>query len=192
MTRTPVSLLERLRTAPDDDAWNQFVELYGPLVYRWLRFRFELPEKDAEDVSQEVLAAVVREMPTFHYRAGGSFRAWLFRIVFHRVQSLRREARPRPVDPADLAQTVDHTPDPPDELARRWEDEHDRHVLCQALALIEREFEPSTWQAFRLIALEGLPAPEAGARAGLTANAARIAKYRVLRRLRQVVEGLVD
>ncbi len=192
MTRTPVSLLERLRTSPDDEAWGQFVALYAPLLLGWLRSRFGLQENDAEDVAQDVLIAVMREMPTFHYRPGGSFRAWLFQVVYHRVQALLRARTVLPVDPAELVGRCDRSPEPPAELARRWDDEHDRQVLEHALALIEGEFEPSTWQAFRLTALDGLPAPEAAARLGLTANAARIAKYRVLRRLRQVVDGLVE
>ena len=36
MTRTPVSLLERLRSRLDREAWDRFVELYAPLLYRWL------------------------------------------------------------------------------------------------------------------------------------------------------------
>jgi len=192
MTRTPVSLLEQLRAAPDDEAWGRFVELYAPLIYRWLRGPFRLQDKDAEDLTQDVLLAVVKEMPTFQYRPGGSFRAWLFRMVLHRVQGMLRAKKPQLVDPAALAGTMQAGTDPASELARRWNDEHDRHVLHQALGLIERDFEPATWQAFRLIALDGLPAGDAARRVGLTANAARIAKCRVLRRLRQVVEGLVD
>jgi RNA polymerase sigma-70 factor, ECF subfamily len=192
MTRTPVSLLERLRLAPDDDAWNRFVELYAPLVYGWLRFQFRLQEKDAEDVAQEVFVTVLQEMPTFHYRAGGSFRGWLFRIVWNRMRTCLRQQRVAVVDPDRLADKALDKDEPASVLIRRWDDEHDRHVLQRALAMIESEFEPATWQAFRLVALEGVGAADASARLGITANAARIAKCRVLRRLRQIVEGLVD
>ena len=76
MTRTPVSLLVRLRDRSDRSAWARFVDLYGPLLYEWLHRRFHLQHDDAAEVSQDVLLAVVQEMPSFRYdQEKGSFRA---------------------------------------------------------------------------------------------------------------------
>jgi RNA polymerase sigma-70 factor (ECF subfamily) len=192
VTRTPVSLLERLRTSPDDDAWGRFVDLYGPLVYRWLRGHFHLAEQDAEDATQDVLITVVREMPRFHYDPQGSFRGWLFRIVHHRVQRTRRGRKPALLDPLDLQRQLEQSQDPENPLARQWQQEYDRVILGRALALIRDEFEETTWQAFWQTVVEGQSPRQAAQQLGLTANAARIAKCRVLRRLRQEIDGLLE
>ena len=55
MTQTPVSLLERLRQPGDQEAWQRFVELYGPLIYAWSR-RAGLQDQDAADLVQDVLS----------------------------------------------------------------------------------------------------------------------------------------
>ncbi len=192
MTRTPASLLERLRTSPDDHAWGRFVDLYGPLIYRWVRAHFHLREQDAEDVTQDVLTTVVREMPGFRYDARGSFRGWLYRIVQNRVLRLQRERKLVLVDPQALGKQVQESQGVEDPLAERWQEEHDRIVLGRALALIRREFEEPTWQAFAKTVVEGEPPRQAAKQLGVTANAVRIAKCRVLRRLRQEIEGLIE
>jgi DNA-directed RNA polymerase specialized sigma24 family protein len=59
----------------------------------------------------------------------------------------------------------------------------------RTLHLVKHEFRETTWQAFQLTALEGLDAPQAAARLGITAVAVRKAKSRVLQRLRQALAG---
>ena len=61
----------------------------------------------------------------------------------------------------------------------------------RALELIRDEFEERTWQAFWLSAVEGREAP-AAAELGMSPVAARIAKSRVLARLRAEAEELID
>jgi RNA polymerase sigma-70 factor, ECF subfamily len=192
VTRTPASLLERLRTSPDDDAWGRFVDLYGPLIYQWVRVHFHLHEPDAEDVTQEVLTTVVREMPGFRYEPRGSFRGCLFRIVQNRVLRLQRGRKLILVDPNNLDRHMEEGQGPDSALAQRWQDEHDRMVLGRALALIRREFEEATWQAFAKTVLDGQAPRQAAKQMEMSPNAVRIAKCRVLRRLRQEIEGLIE
>src|SRR6185369_9618116 len=82
--------------------------------------------------------------------------------------------------------------DPSSQLNEFWDREHDRQILQRLLTLLEPEFEPTTWQAFRLVAVEERSVGEAAQALGLSPNAVRIAKSRVLKRLRQEAEGLVD
>jgi RNA polymerase sigma-70 factor (ECF subfamily) len=75
MSETSVSLLERLRSRPDNAAWQRLVELYTPLLHGWLR-RHGLRSSDVDDLVQDALAVVVRELPRFeHGQRTGSFRA---------------------------------------------------------------------------------------------------------------------
>src|SRR5262249_46392433 len=81
---TRLSLLGRLRLTPtDQEAWGEFVERYGRRVFVWCR-QWGLQEADAEDVTQNVLADLARQMRTFEYQPSGRFRSWL-RTIAHRA-----------------------------------------------------------------------------------------------------------
>ena len=82
--------------------------------------------------------------------------------------------------------------DPHSDLSRQWEQEHDCHVVQRLLRRVEEAFTPPTRRAFRRLVLEGARPEEVAAELGLSVNAVLIAKSRVLQRLRQLAEGLVD
>ena len=87
---------------------------------------------------------------------------------------------------------LDQLEDPASDLSRRWDREHDEFVLHRLLDLIEPDFRPATWQAFRRQVIDGASAETVAAELGLTVNAVLIAKSRVLSHLRRNAEGLVD
>ncbi len=193
MPATPISLLERLRVRPDAESWQRFVDLYTPLIAGWLR-ALGLQPADADDLTQETLGVLMRELPQFrHNLRPGAFRRWLRGIVVNRLRAFRRGRRPIPTGGAPaLEQALEHLDDPESDLNRRWDEEHDRHVVRRLLELIEPEFEPATWRAFRMVVLEGSPTAETAAALGLSPNAVRIAKSRVLTRFRKEIDGLID
>ena len=63
---TPLSLLQRLRTSPDDSSSQRLADIYSPLVQRWLH-QHGLPRSDADDLAQEVMLVIVREMPRLEH-----------------------------------------------------------------------------------------------------------------------------
>jgi RNA polymerase sigma-70 factor (ECF subfamily) len=193
MEQTPQSLLEKLRLRPDDASWKRLVNLYTPLLQCWLR-QYGVPPADVDDLVQEVLTVLVRELPSFqHSGQRGAFRRWLRTIVVHRVQGYRRD---RQVSAGAVVNLPDEglnaIADPAGGLEQHWEQEHDQFLIRRTLELLEREFTPSTWQAFRRQVLDGASPAEVAAELGLTANAVVLAKFRVLRRLRRELEGLTD
>jgi RNA polymerase sigma-70 factor (ECF subfamily) len=194
-TDTPQSLLERLcqpETVPAD--WDRLVSVYAPLLRTWLA-RYPLQGADVDDLVQEVLAVLVRKLPQFqHNGRTGAFRVWLRSVLVHQVRWFyrRRDNLPEPVDPRDDRSALLQLEGSDNDLARRWDDEHDRHVVARLLNLIRPEFTPTTWQAFERSALQGLPAADVGTELGLSANAVCLARSRVLRRLREEARGLVD
>jgi len=195
MTRTPVSLLVRLRDRSDRAAWARFVDLYGPLLYEWLHHRFLLQHHDAAEVSQEVLLAVVQEMPSFRYdQDKGSFRRWLYNVMRHRLLAFwrQRDCGPLAISEEELQRRVEQLQDAAGTEPTVWADEYDSHVVRRVLGLLKADFEPTTWRAFWAVVVEERkPADVAGA-LGITANAVRLAKFHVLKRLRQEFEGLLD
>jgi hypothetical protein len=70
------------------------------------------------------------------------------------------------------------------ELARGWDQEHDRHLFERLLAIVQPDFHPTTWEAFRRFALDGLPAAQVATELALTEGAVLPAKARILKRLR--------
>jgi RNA polymerase sigma factor (sigma-70 family) len=193
LSTTPTSLLERLRLRPDAASWRRLVDLYTPLVAAWLRSQGVQPA-DVDDLTQEVLGTLVRELPQFHHDLRpGAFRRWLRGIAVNRLRSFRRARRPLPAGGAPaLEEALNQLEDPDSDLSRRWDEEHDRQVVRRLLELIEPEFEPATWRAFRMVVLEGKPTREAADALGLSPNAVRIAKSRVLARFREEIDGLID
>jgi RNA polymerase sigma-70 factor (ECF subfamily) len=114
------------------------------------------------------------------------YRRWLRTIAVNRLRTLWRTRAS--ADDVLLTQLEDPASDP----NRRWDEEHDRFVARRLLELLEPEFEPPTWAAFRLLVLEGVETREVAVRLNTTPNAVRIAKSRVLSRFRREIEGLID
>jgi RNA polymerase sigma factor (sigma-70 family) len=194
MAATSATLLERLNDPSDTVAWRRLVDLYAPLIKAWLR-RHGVLASDAEDLTQDVLGVVVREVSRFrHNGRPGAFRTWLRTITANCLrQSLRsRRIRIAAASPPDLVGLLDQMEDPASDLSRRWDREHDQYVLDRLLDLIEPEFEATTWRAFRMQLIDGVPAKAVAALLGMTANAVLIAKSRVLSHLRREADGMVD
>ncbi len=91
-----------------------------------------------------------------------------------------------------LQRRLQQLEDPASAMSRLWNRQHDRHVVRQLLALYENRFAPNTWKAFCRVAIEGERADVVATELGISLNAVFIAKSRVLSRLRQESQGLVD
>jgi RNA polymerase sigma factor (sigma-70 family) len=192
MAATSLSLLDRLRQQPDAEAWRRLVELYTPLIRGWLR-RHQIAPQDAEDLTQDVLAVLVRDLPGFqHNGRPGAFRAWLRTSTVHRARNFWRQRRAHP--PAsggsDFLEALEQLEDPNSALSRLWDQEHDQHVARRLLELLAPQFEPCTWRAFRRVVVDGVKAADVAAELRVSVNAVLLAKSRVLRRLRQELRGL--
>ena len=185
MSTTSISLLARLRQPGDEQAWQRFVSLYTPLLYHWAKTT-GLYGGEAEDLVQDVFAVLVAKLPQFEYNAGQSFRGWLRTIVTNRCRDLfrRREHRPRATADGHLD---GESPDGTQWLA---EAEYRTQLAGRALELMRAEFEEPTWRACFECAVNDRPAAEVAQELGLTVNAVYVAKSRVLRRLRQELDGL--
>src|SRR5262245_63624615 len=193
MNETRQSLLLRAQTG-ETDAWQDLTDLYRPLILGWLN-RQGVPARDLEDLSQDVLLSVVKHLPSFqHSGHRGAFRAWLRTIVCSRTADYWRaiDADTQASGGSGATAALQQIADPDSELNRQWDEEHDRYVLHCLLDLVDEEFEPTTLQAFRRLALEGVSGAEAAQELGLSVAAVYVAKSRVLARIRQEAEGLID
>ena len=190
---TSVSLLERVKEF-DPHAWDRLTRLYAPVVYHWCR-QSGLQDTDASDVSQETFRAVAVAIGDFRrHRPGDSFQGWLWTITRNKLRDhfRRRASRPGAVGGSVAQQRLLEIPDRPLE-----DDDHDSRadttagIAHRALALIESEFEQQTWQAFFRVVVGGQVASAVADDLGMSVGAVYTAKSRVLRRLREEVEGLL-
>jgi RNA polymerase sigma-70 factor (ECF subfamily) len=194
MSPTSLSLLDRLRkAAPDASEWGRLHDIYFPLIRSWL-LRVSSVGQEADDLAQEVLLVLVRELPTFERRRNGSFRAWLRQITLNRIRAFQKSSRKRPLAGAGPAvdQLLTQLADAGSELARQWDSDHDRQVFHKLLALVHGDFEPATWQAFTRFALEGQPCAAVASELGISESAVMQAKFRILKRLRAEAGDLID
>src|ERR1700754_2082006 len=93
---TRASLLIRLRDRSNQPAWDEFVSLYGPVIYGFARKR-GLQDADAADTMQDVLRSVSTAIGRLDYdRTQGTFRGWLFTITRNKVYNFLSARRIRP------------------------------------------------------------------------------------------------
>jgi RNA polymerase sigma-70 factor (ECF subfamily) len=188
MNTTSVSLLERLRQPGAAEAWERLVELYTPLLYYWA-CRIGLCEADAADLVQEVFAVLVQKLPEFMYDRHKSFRGWLRTILLNRWRDQRRRAAAAHFQSNDeLLASVPDSANP----ERFWEIEYREQLVGRALELMQSEFQPKTWKACWETVVSDRPAAAVAAELGMSVDTVYAAKSRVLRRLRQELEGLLD
>ena len=193
MDVTNQSLLHRAGQG-QEAAWTQFADLYRPMIQTWLA-RSSIAAHDLDDLTQDVLVTLVRELPSFvHSGNAGAFRRWLRTITVNRARYFWRANRCRPVVPggSDLAQMIDALEDPASALSQQWDQEHDQFLLRGLLDELSGEFEPQSLQAFRRLMLDGVAPADVAAELNLSVAGVYTAKSRVFRRLRQLAAGLLD
>jgi RNA polymerase sigma-70 factor (ECF subfamily) len=194
VSTTSISLLERLRQTSAPADWERLVSIYQPLIRGWLS-RHGLCSADADDLTQDVLAVVVQQLPGFdHSSQPGAFRRWLRNVTVNRLRGFwrkRQAERPAPCG-GDVGELLDQLEDPSSGPSRLWDQEHDRHVMARLLEIIEPEFNATDWRAFRRYVRDGVPAAAVATELGVSVNVVLLARSRILRRLRQEAQGFLD
>jgi RNA polymerase sigma-70 factor (ECF subfamily) len=195
MTPTPstrASLLFRLRDSQDHEAWVEFVSLYEPVAYRLLR-RHGLQDADARDVMQDLFLAVSRSIDRWDpSKARGSFRGWLRRVARNLVINWlkQRERRASATGGSDLQAMLDMVPDDAGPETVQFDRELRRALFQRAAEQVRLEVRPATWKAFWETAVVGTSAADAAEKLGMGVGAVRVAKCRVLARMRAAVDEL--
>lgn len=195
MNHAPVTrptLLMRLRNVEDAEAWREFVRLYTPLVFGHCTRR-GLQEADAADVAQEVMRVAAQAMPEFQYDAQrGKFRGWLLQTTRHRLHKFFAKERrfPQAASETAIERFLDREPSA-DEQAR-WDEEYRQRLFDWAAEKVRPEFQPATWNAFWLTAVQSVSVKEVAGQLGISIGAVYIARSRVIARLRELMETVAD
>ncbi len=190
---TRASLLVRLKDGSNQAAWEEFVELYAPVIYGFARGR-GLQDADASDMMQDVLRSVSGAMDSLDYDpVKGSFRGWLFTItrnkVFNHLSSRRGKARG--TGDSDVHSQLAQHPDDRSDLAAGWERDYQRRITALAMDRLKSEFQPKTWDAFWRTAVQDESVADVGRALSMSPGAVYVAKSRVLARLKDEVQSMI-
>lgn len=190
---TSVSLILRVASESDVAAWEQFLQIYQPLVYR-IAIQRGLQDADAHDLVQEVMSRVARSVSDWNPDpARGSFRGWISRIARNLVIDFLRHNNRLPKTGEDTQ-------------IRQWELAHaatsyeanyfdlecEKQIFHCAAEQIQEEFMPNTWEAFWRTAVNREAVDAVSAELGMSRGAIYIARSRVMARLKETVQNLCD
>jgi RNA polymerase sigma-70 factor (ECF subfamily) len=205
---TRQSLLSRLRKWDDHESWREFFGTYWRLIHG-LALKCGLTESEAQDVVQETMLSVAKQMPEFRYDpALGSFKGWLLQITRRRIADQMRKRRPLGAhaassppktsgsqapeqDPGDRTATVERVPDPTGAaLEELWDLEWQSNLLNVAMERIRRRVAAKQFQMFDLYVTQEWPMELVTSTLGVNAAQVYMAKMRVGRLLRREIRTL--
>ncbi|MDF1837205.1 MAG: sigma-70 family RNA polymerase sigma factor [Planctomycetota bacterium] len=171
-----------------ESAWVEFLQVYEGAIFRMCRSK-GLQDADAQDVTQEVLAAVHARVATWDSDPDqGSFRGWLMRVArnisIDSVTNRARRSAGHGSGDSRVEQMLNEAPDPWQEDGSIFDLEYSRSMFAWAGEAVRGEVRSTTWKAFQLTSVQGLSAEDAAAQLGLTVGSVYTAKCRVVARIR--------
>lgn len=195
--RTRASLLQRLKDNTDQDGWREFFETYWRLIYGVAR-RSGLSDSEAQDLVQETLVVVARQMPGFRYDpARGSFKAWLHTVIRGRLSRHWRRRRFRPEvaggdpvagdrdDPAGM-----EDPAAASEFEAGWQREWEQNLMDAALRRVQAKVSSRQYLLFSLAVLKEVPVATICERYEASLAQVYLARHRVGKQLRAEIARL--
>jgi RNA polymerase sigma factor (sigma-70 family) len=186
MNTTRSSLINRVRDFGNASSWVEFDRLYRPLLAEYAR-RCGIDRVDAEEIAQQCLQVVVRQIPEFQKRK--SFRGWLWAIADNKIKRYFRDRKARRcLAPGALADKAAAVETPDQEWERQWELAH----LAYCIDNVRGDFAEHTFRAFELYVIHEKPVAEIVRTLGMTANQVYVAKSRVCCRIRERFHELME
>jgi RNA polymerase sigma-70 factor, ECF subfamily len=190
---TRSSLLSRLKNASDAAGWQYFVDNYGRLVFQ-VCLRSGLTKQEAEDIVQDVVAAVSKQMPRFQYDRGkGSFKGWLARVTRNHIADFlekkvremnRRVELPESRTDAIVAEQNGGS------LDEVWESEWRQHLMERALRCVQQQLPARAVQIFQMSALDGWSTEKIAASLRISRPQVYLARHRAARLVKKEIERL--
>jgi RNA polymerase sigma factor (sigma-70 family) len=184
---TRASLILRLSDTTDVEAWDEFVEIYQPLVYRLAR-RKGFQHADAEELVQEVMIAVSRAVDRWVPDENQArFRTWLFRIARNMMINFltRRKHQSLGTGNSAVSELLNQKCDPQSDESTQFDLEFQREVFQWAANHVKDNVKPGTWEAFWLSSVDGLSIQDVAKQLDMTIGSVYIARSRVIFRLRE-------
>lgn len=190
------SLLQRVRNR-EDDAWQRMMEMYGPLVHRWIR-RMNVQESDAADIAQNVFQYVTTKIDDFRRDSPDqSFRVWLWTACRYRILDHYREKKQNPEGRGGSTahhhiMNIPELPEKPEPDDSPEGVREMAEVVKRAISIVQGRTADNTWRAFWRTAVEGDEPNNVAEDLGVSVWTVYKARTRVLNRLRGELDGLIE
>ena len=186
---TSESLIARMKDPANGEAWAEFLEVYRPVILRMARRR-NLPDADAQDVCQKVLFAVSQAISQWEPHSDHPFRAWLGRIARNAIlNTVTRRPKDQAAGLSEVERLLKAIPADDDENSVELVMETRRQVFQRASQIVQCEFTDITWRMFWETEVEGQSVEVVAANCGRTTGAVYVARCRIMKRLREVVQS---
>ena len=181
-----------MRSGDDGDAWEEFVNIYQPLVLSFIQ-RQRLQYADAAEITQEVLSRVSQSIEKWdHTVENATFRGWLYRITRNlTIDFLRRKQREQKrmeKDEMGLSQIAG----PTESESMQFRAEYERQLFHWAASRLKPRFKPRNWNAFWMTTVEGRKIEEVAQELELECGAIYVARSRIMSRLSQMIQERLD
>jgi RNA polymerase sigma factor (sigma-70 family) len=195
---TRTTLLSRLRNLDDQESWRDFFDLYWRLIYS-TALKAGLSDAEAQDVVQETIIAVAKNMPEFHYDpARGHFKGWLLQVTRRRiVDQLRKRPPPGVIlqstsgDETTATPLVEQIPDPTSlNWEAAWEQEWEQSLLDAAIDHVRERVDAAQYQLFDFHVLKHWPASKVARKFGVGLGTVYFAKYKIWRLAQKEIKRL--
>lgn len=195
MNETPetrVSLIARMRDVEDNEAWTEFIQIYQPLVQRFV-IRRGLQYADAAEVTQEVLSRVARSIGTWdasHQKS--SFRGWLYSITRNlTIDFLRRKK-------TELAKIIggdcglSNVAGPSEVETNEFQLEYEKQLFHWAAEKLKPSVKPVNWSAFWMSTVDGIAIEEVASSLNIKAGNVYVARSRIMAKLADLIQNRLN
>ena len=191
--QTRSSLIAQVRSPEDREAWDQFVVVYRPVIYRMARRR-GMQDADAQDLVQAVLMRVAGAIHSFEKLGPETkFRHWLRRVAKNAMATaFTRRPQDAGVGGSEMLELLAKQPAIAADIEREFAMESMREKYLRAASVVKSDFDMNTWQAFELTVVKGQPCDEVAKQVGKSVGAVYAARSRIMRRLREQVQRLQE
>ena len=195
---TRLSLLERLRDLDDHSSWQEFFDTYWKLIY-YAAVKGGLSDADAEDVVQETIIGISRNMENFRYEPEVcSFKGWLMHITRSRIIDHLRKARSpkHSFVPLPAETSTDDTDEVVSAVAEGkvfedlWDVEWQKNMLDAAMERVKRKVAPEHYQIFYLQSIKGMSARDVGELLGASIAKVYVVRHRISHLIKREVKVL--
>lgn len=174
--------------AMDNAAWDEFVSIYGPIVYRLAKKR-GLDQEQGAEIFQRVCVKLFQWIPQFDYNPQrGRFRSLILKFAINEIRPFQRQlARgPRATTPEIEENLADA------ETEQWWESVETSRFLQIALEKLAEELNERDYAVFIALVLAGKKPAAVAEEFQLQRNHVDGIKFKAIRRLRRIAEELRD
>ncbi len=185
------TLIQRVHDQYDENAWEEFAQVYSRYIYAVIR-NMNITAYDAEEIHQQVMVKLWKHLPNLDLDQIRRFRSYLgtitknevLQFIRSRQRRLAREEKAAGDASLDYLNKI-RIPDVETIVENEWR----VHLTNMALRNIENLFTENAMIIFRL-SIDGLHASEIAEKTGMTLSTVNTLKSRVRTRFTAELEQL--